>query len=201
MAKKGSLSITSENIFPVIKKWLYSDHDIFYRELISNGCDAITKLKKLELMGEYERPEDVEYKIQVTVNPTDKTIKITDNGLGMTEEEIQKMLDDKVAEGSVQINMNSKLVFKDGKAKGYVRIVNSPNNHYKLVVEMIRKDTSETIYQTGAMDPGNYLEQDRLDVDLPKGDYPVSIHFRNYDRKSEQFVGEAVTENVVHILN
>ena len=73
MAKKGSLSITSENIFPVIKKWLYSDHDIFYRELISNGCDAITKLKKLELMGEYERPEAVEYKIQVTVNPTDKT--------------------------------------------------------------------------------------------------------------------------------
>ena len=92
MAKKGSLSITSENIFPVIKKWLYSDHDIFYRELISNGCDAITKLKKLELMGEYERPEDVEYKIQVTVNPTDKTIKITDNGLGMTEEEIDKYI-------------------------------------------------------------------------------------------------------------
>lgn len=120
---------------------------------------------------------------------------------GLSEAEIQKLLDDKVAEGSVQINMNSKLVFKDGKAKGYVRIVNSPNNHYKLVVEMIRKDTSETIYQTGAMDPGNYLEQDRLDVDLPKGDYPVSIHFRNYDRKSEQFVGEAVTENVVHILN
>ena len=92
MAKKGSLSITSENIFPVIKKWLYSDHDIFYRELISNGCDAITKLKKLELMGEYEKPEDVEYKIQVTVNPTDKTIRITDNGLGMTEEEIDKYI-------------------------------------------------------------------------------------------------------------
>ena len=120
---------------------------------------------------------------------------------GMTEKEIQKMLDDKVAEGSVQINMNSKLVFKDGKAKGYVRIVNSPNNHYKLVVEMIRRDTKETIYQTGAMDPGNYLEQDRLDVVLPKGDYPVSIHFKNYDAKSEAFVGEAVTENVVHILN
>ena len=92
MAKKGSLSITSENIFPVIKKWLYSDHDIFYRELISNGSDAITKLKKLELMGEYEKPEDVEYKIQVSVNPTDKTIKITDNGLGMTEDEIDKYI-------------------------------------------------------------------------------------------------------------
>ena len=92
MAKKGSLSITSENIFPVIKKWLYSDHDIFYRELISNGCDAITKLKKLELMGEYEKPEDVDYKIQVRVNQEEKTIKVTDNGLGMTEEEIDKYI-------------------------------------------------------------------------------------------------------------
>ena len=92
MAKKGSLSITSENIFPVIKKWLYSDHDIFYRELVSNGCDAITKLKKLELIGEYERPEDMDYKIQVSVNPNEKTIKVTDNGLGMTEGEIDKYI-------------------------------------------------------------------------------------------------------------
>ena len=90
MAKKGSLSITSENIFPVIKKWLYSDHDIFYRVLISNGCDAITKFKKLELMGEYEKPEDVDYKIQVRVNQEEKTIKVTDHALGMTEEEIDK---------------------------------------------------------------------------------------------------------------
>ncbi len=92
MAKKGSLSISSENIFPVIKKWLYSDHDIFYRELISNGCDAITKLKKLELMGEYEKPEGFEYKIQVTVNPNEKTITFTDNGLGMTEEEVDEYI-------------------------------------------------------------------------------------------------------------
>ena len=92
MSKKGSLSITSENIFPVIKKWLYSDHDIFYRELVSNGCDAITKLKKLALMGEYEEPDGVEYKIQVSVNPNEKTITITDNGLGMTEEEIDRYI-------------------------------------------------------------------------------------------------------------
>ena len=90
--KKGSLSISSENIFPVIKKWLYSDHDIFYRELISNGCDAITKLKKLELMGEYEKPEDMEYKIQVTVNPTEKTIAVSDNGLGMTADEVDEYI-------------------------------------------------------------------------------------------------------------
>ncbi len=91
-AKKGSLSISSENIFPVIKKWLYSDHDIFYRELVSNGCDAITKLKKLELMGEFEKPEDMEYKIQVTVNSTDKSIAVSDNGLGMTEEEVDEYI-------------------------------------------------------------------------------------------------------------
>ena len=92
MAKTGSLSINSENIFPIIKKWLYSDHDIFYRELVSNGCDAITKLKKLALMGEYEEPENPEYKVLVTVNPTEKIIKIEDNGLGMTEAEVEEYI-------------------------------------------------------------------------------------------------------------
>ena len=91
-AKTGSLSINSENIFPIIKKWLYSDHDIFYRELISNGCDAITKLKKLALMGEYEEPGETEYKIQVTVNSEDKTITIEDNGIGMTAEEVEEYI-------------------------------------------------------------------------------------------------------------
>ena len=92
MAKSGSLSINSENIFPIIKKWLYSDHDIFYRELVSNGCDAITKLKKLSLMGEYETPDDETYKVQVTVNPKEKTIRIEDNGLGMTEDEVDEYI-------------------------------------------------------------------------------------------------------------
>ncbi|SDI31755.1 molecular chaperone HtpG [Pseudobutyrivibrio sp. 49] len=90
--KKGSLSITSENIFPVIKKWLYSDHDIFYRELISNGCDAITKLKKLDMMGEYSLPLDYKAKIQVIVSPEDKTLTFIDNGLGMTSEEVDEYI-------------------------------------------------------------------------------------------------------------
>ncbi len=90
--KKGSLSITSENIFPVIKKWLYSDHDIFYRELISNGCDAITKLKKLDMMGEYSLPLDYKAKIQVIVSPEDKTLTFIDNGLGMTAEEVDEYI-------------------------------------------------------------------------------------------------------------
>ena len=73
--RHGSLSINSDNIFPIIKKWLYSDHDIFYRELISNGCDAITKLKKLDMMGEYSLPDDYEAKIRVVLNPEEKTLK------------------------------------------------------------------------------------------------------------------------------
>lgn len=88
----GSLSIDSDNIFPIIKKWLYSDHDIFFRELISNGCDAITKLKKLEIMGEYTIPDDNEFKIQVIVNPEEKTLKFIDNGLGMTSDEVSEYI-------------------------------------------------------------------------------------------------------------
>ena len=91
-AKKGSLSINSDNIFPIIKKWLYSDHDIFYRELISNGCDAITKLKKLDMMGEYELPEGYKPRIDVIVNPEKKTLTFKDNGLGMTAGEVEEYI-------------------------------------------------------------------------------------------------------------
>ena len=90
--KHGSLSINSENIFPIIKKWLYSDHDIFFRELISNGCDAITKLKKLDMMGEYALPEDYKGKIEVIVNPEEKTLKFIDNGIGMTADEVEEYI-------------------------------------------------------------------------------------------------------------
>ena len=89
--KNGNLSINSENIFPVIKKWLYSDHDIFVRELLSNGCDAVTKLKKLSLMGEFDEPDEP-YRIDVTTSANDKTITFTDNGIGMTEEEVEKYI-------------------------------------------------------------------------------------------------------------
>ena len=91
-AKHGNLSINSENLFPIIKKWLYSDHDIFYRELISNGCDAITKLKKLDMMGEYQLPADYKPQIQIIVNPEEKTLKFIDNGLGMTADEVEEYI-------------------------------------------------------------------------------------------------------------
>ena len=91
-AKSGNLSINSENIFPIIKKWLYSDHDIFYRELISNGCDAVTKLKKLDMMGEYSLPEGYKARVDVSVNPEQKTLSFTDNGLGMTADEVEEYI-------------------------------------------------------------------------------------------------------------
>lgn len=91
-AKKGSLSISSENIFPIIKKWVYSDHDIFVREMVSNGCDAITKLKKLDMMGEYQLPDNYKPQIHVVVNPEEKTLKFIDNGVGMTAEEVEEYI-------------------------------------------------------------------------------------------------------------
>ncbi len=100
--KRGNLSIDSENIFPIIKKWVYSDHDIFVRELVSNGCDAITKLKKLDMMGEYELPEDYKAKIQVIVNPEEKTLKFIDNGLGMTADEVEEYITQIAFSGATQ---------------------------------------------------------------------------------------------------
>ena len=91
-AKHGNLSINSDNIFPIIKKWMYSDHDIFVRELVSNGCDAITKLKKLDGMGEYQLPEDYKACIRVIVNPEEKTLKFIDNGIGMTTDEVEEYI-------------------------------------------------------------------------------------------------------------
>ena len=88
----GNLSINSDNIFPIIKKWLYSDHDIFFRELISNGCDAITKLKKLDMMGEFEIPQDNEFKVKIIADSTAKTLTFIDNGIGMTEEEVSEYI-------------------------------------------------------------------------------------------------------------
>ena len=101
-AKKGSLSISSENIFPIIKKWVYSDHDIFVREMVSNGCDAITKLKKLDMMGEYQLPDNYKPCIKVEVNPEEKTLKFTDNGIGMTADEVEEYITQIAFSGATQ---------------------------------------------------------------------------------------------------
>ena len=103
MNKEGSLSINSENIFPIIKKWLYSDHDIFFRELVSNGCDAVTKLKKLDMIGEYTIPEGKELCVKVTADAETKTITFTDNGIGMDANEIDQYINHVISLTSIRI--------------------------------------------------------------------------------------------------
>lgn len=162
-SKSGNLSINSENIFPIIKKWLYSDHDIFYRELISNGCDAITKLKKLELMGEYEKPEDLEYKIQITVNPNDKTIAFTDNGLGMTFGEVEEYIN-QIAFSGAQTFMEQ---YKD-KANEDQIIGHFGLGFYSafMVADKVTIDTLS--YQSGAV-PVHWESEGGLEFEMGEG--------------------------------
>ena len=121
--KHGNLSINSDNLFPIIKKWLYSDHDIFYRELISNGCDAITKLKKLDMMGEYELPADYKPQIQVIVNPDEKTLKFIDNGLGMTADEVEEYINQIAFSGATDFIEKYKDKANDDQIIGHFGIV------------------------------------------------------------------------------
>ena len=193
MAKKGSLSITSENIFPVIKKWLYSDHDIFYRELISNGCDAITKLKKLELMGEYEKPEEVEYKIQVSVNPTDKTITIEDNGLGMTEEEIDKYIN-QIAFSGVQDFMEK---YKD-KANEDQIIGHFGLGFYSAFMVADKVEINSLSYQKDAK-PVHWESEGGINFEMTEGDKAeVGTSINLYlNEESTEFANEYRAREVI----
>ena len=171
--KKGSLSINSENIFPIIKKWLYSDHDIFYRELISNGCDAITKLKKLALMGEYEEPEDPDYKITVTVNQQERTIVVEDNGMGMTGEEVEEYIN-QIAFSGAQDFLNK---YKD-KANDDQIIGHFGLGFYSafMVADRVTIDTRS--YKADAV-PVHWESEGGTDFEMRDGDsgnqdYPVS---------------------------
>ena len=193
MAKSGSLSINSENIFPIIKKWLYSDHDIFYRELISNGCDAITKLKKLELMGEYEKPEEVEYKIQVSVNPTDKTITIEDNGLGMTEEEIDKYIN-QIAFSGVQDFMEK---YKD-KANEDQIIGHFGLGFYSAFMVADKVEINSLSYQKDAK-PVHWESEGGINFEMAEGDKKeVGTSIKLYlNEESTEFANEYRAREVI----
>ena len=158
--KKGTLSIDSENIFPIIKKWVYSDHDIFVRELVSNGCDAITKLKKLDMMGEYELPEGYKPKIEVIVNPEEKTMKFIDNGLGMTAEEVEEYITQIAFSGATQFLEKYKdIPFQNNKALPVVS--NQKMNEYlKELGELAEID--EPVRET------YYKGNERIDEVTPK---------------------------------
>jgi len=161
--KKGNLSIDSENIFPIIKKWVYSDHDIFVRELISNGCDAITKLKKLDMMGEYEMPDDYKANIQVIVNPEEKTIKFIDNGLGMTADEVVEYITQIAFSGATQFLEKYKDKTTEDEMIGHFGL-----GFYSafMVAEEVQIDTLS--YQEGAT-PVNWRSDGGTEYEIQDG--------------------------------
>ena len=161
--KKGTLSIDSENIFPIIKKWVYSDHDIFVRELVSNGCDAITKLKKLDMMGEYELPEGDKPKIEVIVNPEEKTMKFIDNGLGMTAEEVEEYITQIAFSGATQFLEKYKDKTTDDEMIGHFGL-----GFYSafMVADEVQIDTLS--YKEGAK-PVHWASQGGTEYEMQEG--------------------------------
>ncbi len=161
----GSLSINSDNIFPIIKKWLYSDHDIFYRELISNGCDAITKLKKLAMMGEYEMPDDRKDRVDIILNAEEKTIQIIDNGLGMTAEEVEEYINQIAFSGATDFIEKYKDKTNDDQIIGHFGL-----GFYSafMVADQVHIDTLS--YKEGAT-PVHWECDGGTEYDMSDGDY------------------------------
>ena len=165
--KHGSLSINSDNIFPIIKKWLYSDHDIFYRELISNGCDAITKLKKLEMMGEYTSPENAKNDIRVIIDPEKKTLKFIDTGLGMTAEEVEEYINQIAFSGATDFIEKYKDKANDDQIIGHFGL-----GFYSafMVADAVHIDTLS--YKEGAA-PVHWECDGGTEFDMKEGDRTV----------------------------
>ena len=169
--KRGNLSIDSENIFPIIKKWVYSDHDIFMRELVSNGCDAITKLKKLDMMGEYELPDDYKGKIRVLVNPEEKTLKFIDNGLGMTAEEVEEYITQIAFSGATQFLEKYKDKTTDDEMIGHFGL-----GFYSafMVADVVEIDTlsyregAQAVHKEGAV-PVHWVSQGGTEYEMQDG--------------------------------
>ena len=161
----GNLSINSDNIFPIIKKWLYSDHDIFYRELISNGCDAITKLKKLAMMGEYEMPDERKDRVDVILNAQEKTIQIIDNGIGMTAEEVEEYINQIAFSGATDFIEKYKDKTNDDQIIGHFGL-----GFYSafMVADRVHIDTLS--YKEGAA-PVHWECDGGTEYDMGDGDY------------------------------
>ena len=161
--KKGNLNINSENIFPIIKKWLYQDHDIFYRELISNGCDAVTKLKKLAIIGEYTAPEDEQYRIDVTVDPEQSTVTFTDNGIGMTAEEVDKYINDIAFSGAADFLQK----YKDKASED--QIIGHFGLGFYSAFMVADKVTIDTLSYIPGSEPVLWTSDDGMEYEMSKG--------------------------------
>ncbi len=162
-SKKGSLSINSENIFPIIKKWLYQDHDIFYRELISNGCDAVTKLKKLSLIGEYTAPEGEKYRIDVTVDPRVNMITFEDNGIGMTADEVDSYINQIAFSGAADFLQKYKDKANEDQIIGHFGL-----GFYSAFMVADRVEIDTLSYKEGA-EPVRWISEDGMSFEMKEG--------------------------------
>ena len=215
-ARHGNLSINSENIFPIIKKWLYSDHDIFVRELVSNGCDAITKLKKLEVMGEYTFPENYKNKIQVIVNPEKKTLKFIDTGIGMTADEVEEYITQIAFSGATQFLEKYKDKTNEDQIIGHfglgfysafmvssnveidtlsfasgakpIKWQSADGMQFEITEDGTRTERGTTIILTLAEDSEEFLDEYHLRSIIKKycSFLPVEIYVENTDKLEEE---------------
>ena len=191
--KHGALSINSDNIFPIIKKWLYSDHDIFYRELISNGCDAITKLKKLDMMGEYELPEGYKPRVDVIVDPDAKTIRFIDNGVGMTADEVEEYIN-QIAFSGVQDFMEK---YKD-KANEDQIIGHFGLGFYSAFMVADKVEINSLSYQKDAK-PVHWESEGGINFEMAEGDKKeVGTSIKLYlNEESTEFANEYRAREVI----
>ncbi len=191
--ERGNLSISSENIFPIIKKWLYSDHDIFVRELISNASDAITKLKKLDIMGEVDIPDAYEYKIVVTINPEEKTIKFSDNGIGMTYEEVKQYINEIAFSGAAQFVEQYKDKTNDDQIIGHFGL-----GFYSAFMVADRVTIDSLSCQDGA-EPVHWESEGGIDFEMGEGsrtqwgtDITLYLGEKSYEFSNEYRVKEVI---------
>ncbi len=193
--EKGSLSINSENIFPIIKKWLYSDQDIFIRELVSNGCDAITKLKKLEVMGEYKFPENTKLEIQVVANPTKKTLKFIDNGIGMTADEVKEYINQIAFSGATDFIEKYKDKASEDQIIGHFGL-----GFYSAFMVADRVSIETLSYQPGAKavywecDGGTEFEMEESDRDVVGTEITLYLNENCYEYSNEYRVKEVLNK-------
>ena len=193
MAKQGSLSINSENIFPIIKKWLYSDHDIFIRELVSNGCDAVTKLKKLAVMGEFEEADDEKYKVEVRINPTDKTLTFIDNGIGMTEEEVDEYINQIAFSGAAAFMEQYKDKASDEQIIGHFGL-----GFYSAFMVADKVEINSLSYQKDAK-PVHWESEGGINFEMAEGDKKeVGTSIKLYlNEESTEFANEYRAREVI----
>lgn len=192
---KGNISVDSENLFPIIKKWLYSDKDIFLRELVSNGCDAVTKLKKLASIGEAQIDENEKFKVSVSIFKDTKKLVISDNGIGMTAEEIDKYINQIAFSGASDFLSK----YKEEDDKGSQIIGHFGLGFYSAFMVADSVEIDSLSYQDGAK-AAKWTCDGSMEFDLTDGDRTErgTTITLNIAEDSEEFLEESTIRQILH---